>query len=463
MTTDGKPIEKTSEEETEPRSGSPLVGVSRRSFLRGTAAGLVWSVVSPGVAPWAYGGVSGLVGQYDAAVPNAHARMLLRLVTSTPGFTPPVVSRVLGYFGVALYESLVSGMPRYRSLHGLLPRFPHTPEAPRSSMHWPTVANHALGTVVAGLFPSDAPMLGALWALMDGIDNELEVPGPIRRRSVDQGETVANIVVEWASTDGGHEGYRTNFPSDYVYPTGSGLWEPTPPGFQPIPLQPFWGENRPLVSSGCEAPPPPEHSVDPSSEFYGYASEVYKTSLTLTPDQTEIALFWADDPGTVTPPGHSFSMLGQILTTEDVSLERAAEAYLRVGCALADAFIQCWRTKYSWNLVRPVTYIRANYDPLWSSLVTTPPFPEYTSGHSTQSGAWAEVMTSLFGDGYGFTDHTHAEAGFSARKFSSFHQAAEEIAVSRLYGGIHYRFGNDNGLVSGVCVGREAAVLPLRR
>ena len=342
MTTDGKPIEKTSEEETEPRSGSPLVGVSRRSFLRGAAAGVVWSVASPWAAPWAYGGLSGLVGQYDAAVPNAHAQMLFRLVTSTPGFTPPVVSRVLGSFGFAVYESLVPGMPGYRSLHGLLPGFPQTPETPRSSMHWPTVANHALGTVVRGLFPSDAPMLGVLRAMMNAIDLESEVPAPIRRRSVDRGGKVADMVLDWLASDGGHEGYRRNFPASYVYPTGPGLWEPTPPDFQPVPLQPFWGENRPFVSSGCAAPPPPEYSVDPSSEFHGYASEVYETSLTLTPDQTEIALFWADDPGTVTPPGHSFSMLRQVLIAEDVSLDRAAEAYLRVGCCLADAFIQCW-------------------------------------------------------------------------------------------------------------------------
>jgi hypothetical protein len=388
--------------------------------------------------------------------------MLLRLVTSTPGFTPPVVSRLLAYFGVALYESLVPGMPGYRSLHDLLPGFPETPQTPRSSMHWPTVANHALGTLSGGLFPTNAPMLGALRAMVDDIDADSGAPDPIRMRSVERGVTVAASVLDWASTDGGHEGYGSNFPSGYVTPTGPGLWEPTPPGFQPIPLQPFWGANRAFAAFGCVAPPPPGYSVDPASDFYAYALEVYETGLTLTAEQREIALFWADDPGTVTPPGHSFSMLRQVLVGEDVSLERAAEAYLRVGCCLADAFIQCWRTKFIWNLVRPITYIRANFDPGWNSLVITPPFPEYTSGHSTQSGAWAEVMTSLFGDHYEFTDHTHDDFGFSPRSFSSFHQAATETAVSRLYGGIHYRFGNDNGLASGICVGREAAALPLR-
>jgi hypothetical protein len=109
-----------------------------------------------------------------------------------------------------------------------------------------------------------------------------------------------------------------------------------------------------------------------------------------------------------------------------------------------------------------VTYIRANIDPEWNSLVTTPPFPEYSSGHSTQSAAWAEVMTAMFGDGYQFTDHTHDDLGLPPRTFISFRHAAEEAAVSRLYGGIHYRFGNENGLAAGICTGTAAAQLPLR-
>ena len=439
------------------------IGVSRRTFLKGATAGLGLSIVSPRAAGEALGRVSGLVGQYDAAVPDAHAQMLLRLVTSTPGFTPPVVSRVMGYFGVALYESLVPGMPGYRSLHRLLTGFPLIAETPRSSMHWPTVANHALGTVVRGLFPTGAPMLGSLAAMMDEIDAGSGIPGPMMRRSVDRGETVSNLVLDWASSDGGHEGYLRNFPAGYVSPAGLGLWEPTPPAFQPIPLQPYWGDNRAFLAWACVVPPPPEYSVDPTSRFYDYAREVYETGLDLTPEQAEIALFWADDAGTITPPGHSLSMLRQTLSDEDASLHRAAESYLRVGCALADAFIQCWRTKYAWNLVRPVTYIRAHFDPTWSPLVTTPPFPEYTSGHSSQSAAWAEVMTSLFGDGYEFTDGTHGDAGLAPRSFRSFREAAGEAAVSRLYGGIHYRFGNENGFDAGTCVGRGVAALPLSR
>jgi hypothetical protein len=350
----------------------------------------------------------------------------------------------------------------YRSLHGLLPAFPPVPTTPRSGLHWPTVANHALGGVVSSLLPPVSLGPAAVDALVNQIDRGHTIPAPLRRRSIERGAAVAEVVRAWASDDGGAEGHLRNFPAEYQVPTGPGLWERTPPGFQPVPLQPFWGGNRPFADETCVVPPPPTYSTHPDSEFFAYAQEVYATSLNLTPDQQAIATFWADDPGTLTPAGHSVSMLRQVLDTEDSSLEVAAQAYLLVGCAVADAFIHCWRAKYQWNLVRPITVIRANIDPGWNSLVTTPPFPEYTSGHSTQSGAWAEVMSAMFGNAYQFTDNTHDDRGLAPRSFTSFRQAAEEAAASRLYGGIHYRFGNENGLAAGGCLGNAAAQLPLR-
>ena len=437
-------------------------GIGRRGFLKAASGGMLLAATSPWSVPWANAGVSGLVRQYDASVADAHVRVVLRLIASTPGFTPPVASRLLAYFGVALYESLLPGIGGYRTLNGLLPGFPTLPTTPRSGLHWPTVANHALGTIVSALLPAGSNGQAVVHALVDEIEQGHSIPGPIRRRSIERGVDVAEAVRRWAAHDGGHEGHLRNFPAGYQTPTGTGLWEPTPPGLQPIPLQPFWGDNRPFTDKTCPVPPPPSYSNQPGSDFFNYSAEVYDTSLTLTPEQEAIAVFWADDPGTLTPPGHSVSMLRGILEAEGSSLETAAEAYLRVGCALADAFIQCWKTKYEWNLLRPVTFIRANIDPEWSSLVATPPFPEYSSGHSTQSAAWAEVMTAMFGDGYQFTDRAHDGLGLAPRSFSSFRHAAQEAAVSRLYGGIHYRFGNENGLAAGICIGTAAAQLPLR-
>lgn len=435
--------------------------IARRTFLKATTAGAVLAAVSPFASPFTYAGVAGRTDQYDAAVAHAHLATALRVIETTPGFSPPVASRFLAYLGTALYAAVSSGMPGYRPLADLLTGFPGMPETPHGGLHWPTVANHAIGGTLGSMVPSGSPAEGLVHATVDEYDRHDSIPAPLRARSIERGEKVGDAVAQWAAVDGGHNGHLTNFPAGYTSPVGPGLWEPTPPDFRTIPLQPYWGDNRPFIHRGCDASAPPAYSVDSESVFGGFAQEVYDVSQGLTAEQIEIALFWADDPGTFTPPGHSLAMTGQILAAEQSPLGVAAETLFRVGCAVADAFIQCWHTKYIWNLVRPVTHIRAHIDPAWSPIVTTPPFPEYNSGHSTQSAAWAEVMTGLFGSDYVFTDHSHHRLGLAPRTFASFREAAEEAAVSRLYGGIHYRFANESGLETGQCVGRAAAGIGL--
>jgi PAP2 superfamily len=213
-----------------------------------------------------------------------------------------------------------------------------------------------------------------------------------------------------------------------------------------------------VLTPGDEcAPPPPPYSTDPASEFYALAWEVYQTNVNPTEEQRTIAPYWADGAGaTGTPSGHWIAIMGQLARNDSLSLMAAAEGYVRIGLAVADAFIDCWRTKYLYNLLRPVTYIQDIIDPDWLPLLVTPPFPEHTSGHATQSGAVATVLTDLFGD-KAFTDTTHTDHGLTPpqapRTFTSFDEAAKEVAVSRLYGGIHYRSGNDNGLAQGRCIG----------
>ena len=198
------------------------------------------------------------------------------------------------------------------------------------------------------------------------------------------------------------------------------------------------------------------------------AMEVYTTVKNLTPAQLETALYWADDPVlTATPPGHSFAIATEVLRQENASLAQAAETYARIGMAVADSFIACWNVKFVYNRVRPITYIRQVIDPTWNTPeitdpVLTPPFPEYPSGHSTESGAAAAVLTALFGDDYTFVDHAQDRLGFAPRTYPSFEAAAEEAAVSRLYGGIHFRSGNEAGLVQGRCIGEKVMALELR-
>ncbi len=197
------------------------------------------------------------------------------------------------------------------------------------------------------------------------------------------------------------------------------------------------------------------------------ALEVYRTVGTLTPQKREVALFWADIPGeTSTPPGHWIAILTAFLSEGGYGLERAAEAYAKLGVALADSFIVCWRDKYRYNMPRPVSYIQKVINPGWNTPqvtdpVVTPAFPEYPSGHSVQSAAAATVLSAIFGE-VPFTDHTHSSRGFAPRPFSSFWAAAEEAAISRLYGGLHYRAATEQGLAQGRCIGERVNALRFR-
>jgi hypothetical protein len=399
-------------------------------------------------------------GQFDATVPLAWFDLALQLVERTPGYSPPVASRALGYTGVTLYEAIVPGMNGYRSL---LPNMPATGR--NEAYDWSLVANSALAEILRSLFPT-APVAeqSALVALEARLGEGPGVPPGVRARSQRRGREVAAAVFAHSRSDGGHEGYLNSFPP-YDAPVGPGYWVPTPPGFLPA-LLPFWGSNRCLaVPDGAAFPVDghPPFSEDPASAFYAEAIEVYEAVNGLTLEQEQIARFWSDDPGTTpTPPGHSISITTQVLRLEDASLARAAESYARVGMAVCDAFICCWHRKYIDNLVRPVTYLQRLVDPQWQPLLITPPFPEYPSGHSVQSGAAFQVLTQLFGDGYRFTDHTHDGRGLAPRSFGSFLEAAREAAISRKYGGIHYRSAIEDGIAQGIDIGQVVGALDLR-
>jgi PAP2 superfamily len=439
-------------------------GLSRRALLQraaSSAVGLfaIGATRSPPASAVGWPEASA----YDADVPTAWFDLALGLVRTTPGFSPPVAARAFGYAGVALYEAVVPGIAKRRSFAGVLNGLTHAPGPADSAYHWPTVANSALATILRLLFPTTpSGNIAAIDELERRFAGEAQaaLPPGIYKRSVARGAEVARHVFDWSTTDGGHEAFRNNFPA-YTPPSGPGLWVPTPPGLLTA-LQPYWGANRPFVlgsGESCLPGAPPSFSESVGSVFYVEARECYRVTSDLTPEQKAIARFWSDDPGqTATPPGHSLSILTQVTRELDVTLDRAAEAYAKVGVAVADSFVSCWRTKYQYNLLRPVTYIRSVIDPSWTSLLVTPPFPEYTSGHSVQTAAAAQVLTSLFGQ-LAFTDHTHDARGLPPRAFSSFAAAAQEAAISRLYGGIHFRAAIERGLEQGACIGEQVTAL----
>jgi PAP2 superfamily len=353
-------------------------------------------------------------------------------------------------------------MPGYQSLAGQLNDLQTLPRPSDRAYHWPTVANSALSATMEKLLNAEASST-QIQALEEQFSREFKpgLPPGVYKRSVERGQAISQAIIQWAASDG-YEIYK-NCP--YLPPAGAGLWQPTPPGFRP-PLLPCWGKLRPFVlnhGSECSPGPPITYSEDPNSEFYQEALEVYSVVNHLNSEQLAIAQFWADSPGqTGTPPGHSISILSQILIQEGSSLETAAEAYARIGIALADSFISCWQTKYQYNLLRPITYIHNVIgDSGWSTLVVTPPFPEYPSGHSVQSAAAAQVLTEMFGE-IAFIDNTHASLGYAPRMFISFFAFAEEAAISRLYGGIHYRAAIERGLEQGRCIGQRVNALEFK-
>jgi hypothetical protein len=397
---------------------------------------------------------------YPSEVASAWFDTLYQTVRSE-SIAFPEAGRIYGVSAVALYEAILPGALHHRSLAGQLNGLTTVPQPDAHKQHhWPSVANAALADTIRGLLPSLKPEnLKTINALEQQFETRFRAEGnqSLRyERAVSHGRSVANAILKWAASDG----YTLYNNCQYVPAAVPGPWRPTPPNFGD-PQQPCWSQLRPMVlTSGAECPAahPPEFSTAPGSEFHAAALEVYETSRTLTDEQRTTAQYWGDLVGiTGTSSGHWIAIVGQIARNDGLSLAAAAEAYARVGIAATDVFITIWETKYLYNVQRPVTYIQANIDPTWLPSLVTPPNPSYLSGHSTQSGATATVLTGLFGNKT-FTDTTHVDFGLvpsqAPRTFSSFEQAAEEAAVSRLYGGIHYSFDNNDGLSTGRCVGQ---------
>jgi PAP2 superfamily len=407
----------------------------------------------------------------EKTVPNSWYGLTLELIRHTPGYAPPVASRTLGYLGVGLYESLVGDFKNYKSLVGQLNGLSKIPKRMTGKIYDnATVENAVLSNLVKHFFDNTGPSgLQAVTGLEKRMKQSLESrnqPKDVIERSRNYGRRVAEAIFEWSKTDGGANGSHAGYPQTFTPPQSPGSWVSLVPT-QPRPLLPYWGDNRPMAlktGDACKISAPPEYSEKPDSAFYKEALEVYSISKNRSEEQTAIARFWSDDAMlSKTPPGHWVGILMQLLTDKNSNLETYAQGYAELGIAVNDAFIGCWKTKYEYNLLRPVTYIKRLIDPKWEPMLNTPPFPEYPSGHSTQSAAAAEVLTQIFGDNQTFTDHTHDEDGLTERGYSSFRAAANEAALSRLYGGIHYRAAVERGLEQGKCIGEKVAKLQFKQ
>jgi hypothetical protein len=294
---------------------------------------------------------------------------------------------------------------------------------------------------------------------------DMGVPRDVFERSVAYGDTVAQHVLAWASQDGFIE--TRGYPKFTVLPE-PGRWVPTPPAYMDA-VEPSWAQLRPFVldsSSQFRAPPPAPFDMTAGSDFRREVMEVFEIGTTLSQEQRAIAAFWDCNPYVmhvrghamfatkkITPGGHWMGIVTLATRKTDADLMATAEAFALTAIALADAFIASWDEKYRTNVVRPETVINTHIDEQWQPLLQTPPFPEYTSGHSVISTAAARVLTDVLGDHFAFADSTELEYGLPVRAYASFEQAAAEAAISRLYAGIHYRMAIEAGITQGRSVG----------
>ncbi|UOQ99773.1 vanadium-dependent haloperoxidase [Hymenobacter sp. 5317J-9] len=392
--------------------------------------------------------VSAPASSYRADVVVLWLNLQLKLVRTTAAGPVNTFGRPFGYSGIAGYEAVVPGIAGATSLGSQLNGLSGLPVADKTQAYnWALSANAALAAVNRGLFANtsaankitiDSLEAANAAALQAGVGAEAQA------RSIDFGKQVAAAVLTWARTDG----YDNAAP--YTPPTGPGMWVPTAPAFAPAGFA-YWGTNRPLVAgsgAGADPGPPLAYSAAPGSPFYAMAQEVYDLSQNLTADQRAIALFWNDAPNgrNFTPPGHWMSILTQVLVREQPALDKALKAYAKVGISMNDAAISCFKTKYTYTLLRPISYVRGELGhPGWLSLIKAPNFPDYSATHATLSAAAAAALTSLFGTNYAFTDQNYVQFGLGARSYTSFEQAGAEAGISRLYGGIHYRTSCEKG------------------
>lgn len=387
-------------------------------------------------------------------------RLILELVRHTPTYSPPVAARAFGYLGVTAWEATVAAFPTHTSLAKQLNGLAPLPVMQGDAPDYAVVLNAALAAVVPVLFGNTGPTgQRAMTAMADRLAERVAagVDDAMVTAARAHGQAIADHILAWSATDGGAEVSNMGFAASWPAPDAPSDWVPTSlVRQQQTPLLPHWGQNRPFAlpaGSACPLPPPPAFSTEPDSAFYAEAMAVHTATASLTPEQEMIARFWSDDPMlSPTPPGHWITIARIVLDDQDADAVTRADTLARVGIGLADAMIACWHAKFAFDLLRPVTYIRDHIDPAFTPILITPPFPEYPSGHSTLSGAAAEVLSEIFGRDLPFTDTTHEDDGLPARSFANFWAAAEEAGISRLYGGIHFPAAIDRGLDQGRCV-----------
>ena len=380
-------------------------------------------------------------------------------------FSPPVAARIYSYASLAAYEVAAATDPaNYASLMGQLNGSEPIQVSVPEGIYPPLAALAAYYQVGTALIFSENMM----HEHRDEVYAELKekgIPSDVFETSLAFGTEIANQVIAYSKTDNYHQ--SRSFPK-YTVVSDPGTWQPTPPAYMEA-IEPHWNKIRTFVLDSAaqfKPLPPPPFSTEPGSPFYELAKEVYEADINATKENKDIAMFWDCNPykmnvkghvmfaeKKITPGGHWMSIASIAAAGAGKDWKGTVEALALTGISLNEAFISCWDEKYRSKLIRPETYINQHIDEDWVPLLQTPPFPEHTSGHSVASAASAYTLAQLFGDEFHLVDSSEVNYGLPIREFNSFSQAAQEAAISRFYGGIHYRPAIEYGVTQGTQVG----------
>lgn len=378
-------------------------------------------------------------------------------------FSPPVASRVYAYPNLAMYQLLQS---KERSLNGIIHELP-IPDENKQNANLEIASLFALYHTAKGIV-FDQQFLDNYATTFKEELKKLKINLSEIDKAESYGKAYAEKMLAWAKKDVYPQ--MRSF-KKYELKNEKGTWIPTPPDYFDG-LEPYWDKLRPffLDSAAQFRPKPPTaYSTDKNSAFYKEMMEVYEAVASQDSLKKVISTYWDDAPMVMkheghatftdkklTPVGHWLRINLSVCQFKKLSIADANYANTHLILAIFDGFISCWEAKYHYNYIRPVSAINIAKDKNWLPTLTTPNFPEYTSGHSVVSGAASEVMTTLFGDNFTFTDSSEVPYGNNPRTFNSFYDACDEACMSRLYGGIHFMPAIIDGKEQGKNVGRNA-------
>lgn len=387
---------------------------------------------------------------FDNAIIYAKTVKELNNVVMENNFPPIIASRNYVYANIAAYEVMVIADPRFQSLAGQLKELTTVPAQDTAGVNFQYASLLAFCKVgQAVTFPE-----GSMKTFVLSLDSLAQAHGMTKEMKQASGklaDSVANHILRWSKKD---NYAQTRTAEKFNITSEEGRWVPTPPVYAQA-LEPHWREIRTMVMDSASqfVPPlPPVFDIrNKNSKYYSEVMAVKNAGDSLTDEQKHIAEFW-DDLGTrmnveghvmfvtkkFSPPGHWMNIVGIAAEKAKVDFSTTVYAYTKTAIAIFDAFIQCWDEKFRSNTIRPESVINKYIDQEWRPYLQTPPFPEYTCGHSTVSSAAAEALTDVFGDNFAYTDTSELEFGIKNRSFKSFRDAAIENNWARFYGGIHF-------------------------